>query len=69
MATTAQEHLDLINEVITKRLNGDGYEQYSTSQRRFFGTPLEELYSIRRELKQEVNADSGGTFRLGVPFE
>jgi hypothetical protein len=69
MATTAQEHLDLINAVITKRLNGDGYEQYSTSQRRFFGTSLETLFKLRDQLTQEVNASSGGTFRLGAPFE
>lgn len=69
MATTAQEHLDLINEVITKRLNGDAYESYRTSQRQFFGTPIEKLYDLRDRLTQEVNAANGGSFRLGAPFE
>jgi len=65
MATTAAEHLALINAVITKRLSGDGYESYSEEEKRFRGTPLTELYDLRDRLQQEVTGSNGGQFRLG----
>lgn len=69
MASTAAEHLVLINEVITKRLNGDAFESYRTSQRQFIGTPIEKLFDLRDRLQREVNGDGAGTFRLAAPFE
>lgn len=68
MAQTSQEHLDLINAVITARLNGDAYESYTEQMRRFSGTKLAELYEIRRNLQQQVNAENGGSFGLVEPF-
>lgn len=69
MASTAAEHLVLINQVITKRLNGDAFESYRTSQRQFFGTPIEKLFDLRDRLQREANGDGAGTFRLAAPFE
>lgn len=65
---TAQEHLDLIDAVIEKRLRGDAYESYSEAEARFGGTPLEKLYSLRTDLQQEIAASAGGNFRLAAPF-
>ncbi len=65
--TTAAEHLDLINSVITKRLRGDAYESYTRSQLEFEGTPLKDLYDLRDRLQREVNA-AGWSFHLAEPF-
>jgi len=65
---TAQEHLDLIDAVIAKRLRGDSYESYSEAEESFSGTPLLDLYTIRDKLRAEVTAGSGGNFSLLEPF-
>lgn len=64
MATTAAEHLALINAVITKRLNGDAYVEYTEAEQRFRGESLDSLYKIRDRLQAEVSATTGGQFRL-----
>lgn len=69
MATSAQEHLALINAVITKRLNGDAYQAYSEAEQRFEGTSLRDLYDLRDRLQQEANAAGGGSFGLLEPFD
>ncbi len=69
MALTAQQHLDLLDAVIEKRLRGDAFERYTTAERQFYGTALDKLYDLRARMQQEAAATSGGTFRLGVPFE
>lgn len=68
MAQSTQEHLDLINAVITKRLNGDAYESYTEQQQQFRGASLTQLYQIRSDLRQELNAENGGAFGLVEPF-
>lgn len=64
MATTAAEHLALIDAVITKRLNGDAYVEYTEAEQRFRGESLESLYKIRATLQGEANAEAGGQLRL-----
>ena len=57
MATSDEEMLDLINAVITKRLNGDGYEEYSHREQRFKGMTLKDLFAIRDDLKSSIEGD------------
>lgn len=66
---SSQELLDLVEGVLVKRLNGDAYESYTTSQRRFDGMSVKELKDWRTELREEVNAGNGGSFGLGAQFE
>ncbi|HEY1068401.1 MAG TPA: hypothetical protein VGE52_19920 [Pirellulales bacterium] len=68
MALSPQAHLDLVDEVIEKRLRGDAYTSYSEAGQQFVGTPIETLYEIRTKLQQEVAGTSagGGSFRRVV---
>lgn len=61
--------LALIDQVIQKRLNGDGYEQYSVQQRQFFGTKLKDLFAIRTDLQNRIAGESGQIFTLGRGFK
>lgn len=69
MALSAQQHVDLLDAVIEKRLRGDAFERYTTAERQFYGTPIKDLYQLRRDMQQEAAASGGGMMRLGVPFE
>jgi hypothetical protein len=68
MATTAAEHLALINAVITERMGAGAVEEYREAYNQFRGTPLKELYEIRDRLTAETGATSG-SFRLAEPFD
>lgn len=60
---TDQELLDAARTALLKRLRGDAYESYTTSQMRFIGTPLGELEAIIRSYEARVAmANSGGGF-------
>lgn len=63
-----QEHLDLVNAVIAKRLRGDAYTSYTAQQQVFTGESLSALYEIRERLQRSVNASGGGSFHLAVPL-
>lgn len=71
MAFTATELLDLIDQVIAKRLAGDAVESYTEAQNRFAGTPLRDLFDIRDRLvaQSAASQSGGGIFRLAEPFE
>lgn len=66
---TAQELLDEVNAAILKRLRGDAYEGYTALGQQFEGTPLKDLYDLRRNLQAEVNSASGTSFHLAEPFD
>ncbi len=66
MATA--DMLALVEAVITKRLAGDAYESYTRAQLEFRGTPMDKLFEIRAQLRQESTAEAGGCFRLAEPF-
>ena len=68
MSASAQDLLDAINDVILKRLNGDGYVEYTATTQRFRGESIEALYRIRNQLQNEVNAQNGNDFALAEPF-
>ena len=68
MATTAAEHLALINAVITERMGAGAVEKYEEAYNTFEGTSLADLYKIRNQLTAE-SAGTGGSFRLAVPFD
>lgn len=68
MSTSDAELLDLVNEVIKKRLAGDAYNSYSQRARSFEGTTVPELMKMRDELQRKVDAASGSMFRLATPF-
>lgn len=68
MSASAQDLLDAINDVILKRLNGDGYVEYTATTQRFRGESIEALYRIRNQLQNEVNAANGNDFALAEPF-
>jgi hypothetical protein len=68
MASSDQEMLDLINEVLTKRLRGDGYQSYNAQQQQFQGAPLKDLFDLRDRLQRSINAASGASFGLAEPF-
>lgn len=69
MATSDQEMLALVNAVITKRLTGDGYEEYSHREQRFKGMTLADLFAVRNDLENRIAAASGGGVSLVEFFE
>ena len=68
MASTTQEFLDLVNAALTKRLNGDAYEEYTEAEVRFRGMPVSELFALRDRLTRQLAAENGNNFRLAEPF-
>lgn len=58
-----QDILDAARAALLKRLRGDAYESYSTSQMRFVGMPLGELEALIGRYEARIGqASSGGGF-------
>lgn len=61
---TDAQLLTAARSCLLKRLNGDAYEAYSTSEMEFKGMPIDKLRGLIRDLEQSIATDDGGTFRL-----
>lgn len=66
---SSQDLLDAVNQAILKRISGDAYEGYSAHGKQFQGMPISELYELRAHLQNEVNAQTGQSFKLAEPFD
>lgn len=67
MAST-QDLLNQVEQAISTRLAGDSYESYSEGGQHFRGTPLKDLYQLRKDLTEQLAAESGRSFTLAEPF-
>ncbi|HPD15799.1 MAG TPA: hypothetical protein PLE19_12665 [Planctomycetota bacterium] len=58
MASTAAEHLVLVNAAITAILEGRAVESYTIGSRNLRKTPLSELFKLRSQLEAEAELDA-----------
>lgn len=69
MAMSDAEMLELVEQVIKNRLQGDGYNGYTAQQNTFAGESLDSLFKRRDALKARIQEATRGTVSLIEPID
>jgi hypothetical protein len=69
MAMTDTEMLELVEQVIKHRLQGDGYNGYTAQQNVFQGESLDSLFKRRDALRARIQESTRGTVSLIDPID
>lgn len=69
MAMTTQQYLDLVDAEIQSLLQSHAVEEWSEASERVRKARLAELHAIRKDLVQQVAAETGTSFALAAFIE
>lgn len=69
MAMTTQEYLDRVDAQIQTLLDAHAVEEWSEASERVRKARLAELHAIRKDLVQQLAAETGTSFALAAYIE